>query len=69
MVSISYTHQRQALWLQQGFQLEFLGFTTFVPGLFVACLVFFAVNVWILGIIVSDVGRYSARVAVRKKEE
>ncbi|KAE8449507.1 GPI mannosyltransferase 1 [Mollisiaceae sp. DMI_Dod_QoI] len=47
----------QALWLQQGYQLEFLGHSTFVPGLWISSLLFFAVNVWILGIIVSDVGR------------
>jgi len=46
----------QALWLQQGFQLEFVGKSTFVPGLWVASLLFFATNVWILGIIVKDVG-------------
>lgn len=47
----------QALWLHQAFELEFLGQSTFVPGLFVASLLFFATNVWILGIIVRDVGR------------
>ncbi|KAG4031505.1 hypothetical protein MFRU_009g02760 [Monilinia fructicola] len=47
----------QALWLHQAFELEFLGQSTFVPGLFVASLLFFATNVWILGIIVKDVGR------------
>lgn len=45
----------QAAWLQQGYQLEFLGRSTFVPGLFAAGLAFFVVNCWILGIVVSDV--------------
>ncbi|CAK7267781.1 GPI mannosyltransferase 1 [Sporothrix epigloea] len=46
----------QAAWLQQGFLLEFLGQSTFVPGLWLASLTFFAVNCWILGVIVTDVG-------------
>ncbi|KKK19394.1 hypothetical protein ARAM_004268 [Aspergillus rambellii] len=46
----------QAAWLQQGFNLEFLGISTFMPGLFLSSLGFFAVNVWILGIIVADIG-------------
>ena len=44
----------QALWLQQGFELEFRGKSTFVPGLWLASLAFFGINVWILGIIVED---------------
>lgn len=47
----------QAAWLQQGYQLEFLGKSTFVPGLFAASLAFFAVNCWILGIVVGDVAK------------
>lgn len=46
----------QGLWLQQAYQLEFLGKSTFFPGLFVAGLAFFAVNCWILGIMVADIG-------------
>ncbi|KAI9808820.1 MAG: GPI mannosyltransferase 1 [Pycnora praestabilis] len=45
----------QAAWLQQGYELEFLGNSTFIPGLWVSSLLFFLVNVWILGIVVSDV--------------
>ncbi|KAH6609401.1 gpi mannosyltransferase [Trichoderma cornu-damae] len=44
----------QAAWLQQGYQLEFLGISTFFPGMWLASLVFFLVNCWILGIIISD---------------
>jgi phosphatidylinositol glycan class M len=46
----------QASWLQQAYTLEFLGQSTFFPGLFVAGLAFFAVNCWVLGIMVRDVG-------------
>lgn len=56
----------QALWLQQGYQLEFLGQSTFVPGLWLSSLAFFAVNCWILGIICSDVG--AERDMVERKE-
>ncbi|KAJ9660002.1 GPI mannosyltransferase 1 [Coniosporium apollinis] len=47
----------QALWLQQGYQLEFLGRSTFLPGLWAASIIFFLINIWILGVIVSDVAR------------
>lgn len=46
----------QALWLQQGYQLEFLGNSTFVPGLWAGGVLFFLTNIWILGIIISDAG-------------
>ena len=45
----------QGLWLQQGFQLEFLGLSDFLPGLWFASLWFFLVNCWILGIIIENV--------------
>jgi GPI mannosyltransferase 1 subunit M len=45
----------QVLWIQQAYQLEFLGRSTFVPGLWVAGLVFYAVNMGILGVIVEDI--------------
>ncbi len=51
----------QALWLQQGYQLEFLGKSTFVPGLFGASLIFFAINCWILEIVVGDAVNHSPR--------
>lgn len=44
----------QFAWLQQGFQLEFNGYSTFVPGLWISSIAFFLVNVGILGIIISD---------------
>jgi GPI mannosyltransferase 1 subunit M len=50
----------QGLWLQQGFQLEFLGQSTFVPGLWISSLLFYLTNTWILGIIVSDIGMKSS---------
>ena len=47
----------QGLWLYLGWRLEFLGQSTFVPGLWLAGLLFFGVNCWILGIMITDVGR------------
>lgn len=44
----------QVAWLQQGFQLEFNGHSTFVPGLWASGLSFFLVNAGILGIIIHD---------------
>lgn len=44
----------QAAWLQQGYELEFLGASTFFPGMWMASLAFFLINCWILGIIISD---------------
>lgn len=44
----------QGAWLQQAYNLEFLGQSTFVPGLWWASLAFFLVNCWILGIIIGD---------------
>ena len=44
----------QVAWLQQGFQLEFNGHSTFVPGLWVSSIIFFLVNSVILGIIIYD---------------
>ncbi|KAI1368255.1 glycosyltransferase family 50 protein [Xylaria arbuscula] len=44
----------QGLWLQQGYNLEFLGLSTFLPGLWLSSLVFFAVNCFILGVIIDD---------------
>ncbi|KAF9769198.1 GPI mannosyltransferase 1 [Fusarium sp. DS 682] len=55
----------QAAWLQQGYQLEFLGISTFFPGLWLASLGFFLVNCWILGIIISDGAAQSTRSTIK----
>ncbi|EMD89891.1 glycosyltransferase family 50 protein [Bipolaris maydis ATCC 48331] len=44
----------QAAWLQQGFQLEFNGHSTFLPGLWLSSILFFLVNAGILSIIIYD---------------
>ena len=49
----------QALWLQQGYELEFMGRSTFLPGLWLASLLFFLVNCWILSVIIGDVAATS----------
>ncbi|KAF7509704.1 GPI mannosyltransferase 1 [Endocarpon pusillum] len=46
----------QTVWLWQGYKLEMLGESSFVPGLWSSSLLFFAVNCWILGIVISDHG-------------
>lgn len=40
----------QAWWIRQGYLLEFLGVSTFYPGLFLATLFFFAVNCFTVGV-------------------
>ncbi|MDI1490914.1 MAG: GPI mannosyltransferase 1 [Ramalina farinacea] len=45
----------QAVWLQQGYQLEFLGSPTFWPGLWGSGVGFLAVNCWILGVMIQDI--------------
>ncbi|KAF5559690.1 GPI mannosyltransferase 1 [Fusarium napiforme] len=55
----------QAAWLQQGYQLEFLGISTFFPGLWLASLGFFLVNCWILGVIISDGAAQSTRSTIK----
>jgi phosphatidylinositol glycan class M len=58
----------QGAWLQQGFQLEFNGHSTFVPGLWISSILFFVVNVCILGVIINDTKVKSGReVKVSKK--
>lgn len=47
----------QVAWLEQAYELEFLGKSTFVPGLWLAGISFFLVNCWILGIIIQDAGK------------
>ncbi|KAJ4325993.1 GPI mannosyltransferase 1 [Neodidymelliopsis sp. IMI 364377] len=58
----------QVVWLQQGFQLEFNGHSTFVPGLWLSSMVFFLVNAGILGVIIHDTRTKREVVKVEKKK-
>ena len=58
----------QAAWLQQGFQLEFNGYSTFVPGLWLSSVAFFGVNVGILGTIIHDTRRRGEKQGITKKK-
>ncbi|KAK3630149.1 GPI mannosyltransferase 1 [Elasticomyces elasticus] len=58
----------QAMWLQQGYELEFLGKSTFLPGLWVSSINFFLLNCWSLSIIVEDVGASMALRAAKKND-
>ena len=51
----------QALYLHRAYALEFLGQSTFVSGLWLSSLLFFAVNIWILGIVIDDIGGKPSR--------
>lgn len=57
----------QVAWLQQGFQLEFNGYSTFIPGLWLSSVAFFVVNAGILGVIIYDTRTRGERVGVAKK--
>jgi phosphatidylinositol glycan class M len=46
-----------------------LGRSTFVPGLWGSSLLFYAVDMWILGIIVEDVGKFGRAVRSGKGVE
>ena len=46
----------QAVWLAEAYRLEFEGKSTFVPGLWMASLAFYLVNMGLLGVVIEDVG-------------
>lgn len=46
----------QALYLQRAYALEFMGESTFVWGLWGSGLLFLGVNLWLLGVVIEDVG-------------
>lgn len=50
----------QALWLFQGWRLEFLGASSFAPLLWLASIGFFLANTWILGFIIDDVSTFDS---------
>jgi phosphatidylinositol glycan class M len=44
----------QVVWIRQGYLLEFLGESTFYPGLFGATMAFFVTNCWAIGLFVDN---------------
>jgi len=58
----------QAMWLQQGYELEFLGNSTFLPGLWMSSINFFLLNCWTLSNIVEDVGVSDITRAAKKND-
>ena len=58
----------QALYLHRAYALEFLGRSTFVPGLWGCGLVFFVVNMWVLGVVVEDIGSMGGKGRMGKVE-
>lgn len=60
--ALSFWIAGQAVWLQQGYELEFLGRSTFVPGLWLASIMFFLTNCWILSVILHDIKLQSSEI-------